>query len=148
MQALISTFGIDWHLLAAQGVNFLLLVAALSYFLYKPVLRMVKDREALVAKGIDDAANAAVQLKDAEGAALARARAAETEAEGIVKAARTDANAEKANILREAEARAAQVAKDAEARAVEAAAKAQKESEKDIARIAILAAEKVLANKA
>jgi F-type H+-transporting ATPase subunit b len=144
MQALISTFGIDWHLLLAQGVNFLVLVGALSYFLYKPVIRLVKEREAVVAKGIDDAAAASEQLKEAESKAHARARTAEAEAEEIVKLARADANVEKSKIVHEAEARAAQVAKDAEARAVETAARAQKESEKEIARLAILAAEKVL----
>ncbi len=56
MNALITTFGIDWHTLLIEVVNFGIVAGALTYLLYKPVLKMLKDREALVAKGVDDAA--------------------------------------------------------------------------------------------
>jgi hypothetical protein len=46
----------------------------------------------------------------------------------------------------EASVRATQLERDAEARAAEVSARAKRESEKEIARLAVLAAEKVLAN--
>jgi hypothetical protein len=49
--------------------------------------------------------------------------------------------------MRDAEARAAQVAADAEARAKESAAKALRDSEQEIARLAVLAAAKAMQQK-
>jgi F-type H+-transporting ATPase subunit b len=144
MSALFSTFGIDWHLLIAQTVNFVVLLAILSWLLYKPVLKMVDERKRLVVKGVEDAEEAERKLAEADGEAAIRVGSAEKEAEEIVKGARALGAAEKATLLKEAEARAAQVERDAAARAAEDLARAKRESEKDIARLAVLAAEKVL----
>jgi F-type H+-transporting ATPase subunit b len=148
MSALITTFGIDWHLLIAQTANFVVLAAALTYFLYKPVLKMVKERQQVVAQGVEDAEKAAAALKEADASVSARIATAEKEASGIVEEARGAAAEQRAVLVREAEARAARIEADAEARAKEAAAKAQRESEQEIARLAVLAAAKVLAEKA
>lgn len=148
MDALLEAFGIDWKLLIVQLVNFGILILALWQFLYKPVLKMLEERKALVAKGVADAEAATLKLATADSEALGRVHAASTEAEGIVAAAREHASEEKARIMKEAEARAAASLKDAEARAQEASAKALRESEKEIARLAILAAEKVIREKA
>ncbi|HEX7651095.1 MAG TPA: hypothetical protein VF439_00025 [Candidatus Paceibacterota bacterium] len=145
MNALLSTFGIDWHLFIAQAVNFGVLAIALTYLLYKPVLKMIRDREAIVAKGVEDAEAASVKLAEADTESGERLKAAEQQAAGIVDTARAAASDAKAKLLKEAEARAAQVAADAEARAKEASAKALRESEKEIARLAVLAAAKAMA---
>lgn len=147
MQQLLSAFGINWMLLIAQAVNFGIVLIALWYFLYKPVLAMLAKRQEVVAKGVEDAKQAGELLAGADGEARSRVSAADVEAESIVSAARESANAEKARLLRDAEARAADVTRDAEARARETAAKAARESERDIARLAILAAEKILRAK-
>ena len=144
MQQLFSAFGIDWRLLIAQAVNFGIVLVALRYFLYKPVLAVLEERRRAVAKGVEDAARAGELLSGADAEASARVAAADAEAEQIVSAARAAGNAEKARLLQEAEARAVAVARDAEARAKESAARAARESERDLARIAILAAEKLL----
>jgi F-type H+-transporting ATPase subunit b len=144
MQQLLDAFGINWSLLIAQAVNFAIVLVALRYFLYKPVLAMLEKRRALVAKGVEDAKLANEKLAGADSEASKRVMKAEGEAEGIVSAARESANAEKARLIKEAETRALAVAKDAEARALETAARTKRESEQEIARLAILAAEKVM----
>src|SRR3989338_9910887 len=144
MSALLSTFGIDWQLLFAQGVNFIILATLLTWLLYKPVLRIVKERQEFVAKGVEDAERAAKKLAAADGEARARIGAAEEKAEGVLASAREVAGAERIRIVKEAEERAASIQKDSEARATETAAKALRDSEKEIARLAILAAEKTL----
>lgn len=145
MSALIETFGVDWHHLFVQTVNFAILAALLSYLLYKPVLKMVRERQAVVAKGVEDAEAAALALKSADVSAKAKTDAAEIEAGGIVERARESATSEKSRIMKEAEERAAKVAEDADLRAKEVAAKALRDSEQEIARLAILAAGKALA---
>ncbi|HVX90547.1 MAG TPA: hypothetical protein VHC20_02810 [Candidatus Paceibacterota bacterium] len=148
MSALISSFGIDWHLLFAYIVNFVVLVALLTWLLYKPVQKMVSERQAVLAQGVKDAHAAAEKLSAAESEAAMRLKTAESEASSIVDTARQSANETKAGIIREAESRAAQVESDAEARAKEASAKALRESEKEIARLAMLAAARVMQEKA
>lgn len=147
MQQLLGAFGIDWHLLAAQAVNFGIVLVALWYFLYKPVLAMLAKRQEVVAKGVTDAAKAEEILSGADSEAENRVKAADSEAEKIVALARESANAEKARLIKEADDRAALIAKDADARARETGAKAQRESEREIAKLSVLAAEKILKEK-
>jgi F-type H+-transporting ATPase subunit b len=144
MQQLFEAFGVSWSLLGAQVVNFAIVLVALWYFLYKPVLAMLAKRQAMVAKSVNDAATVDALFARADGEAESRVKAADTEAEKIVALARESAQAEKARLLKEAEDRAARVAEDAHARACETTERARRESERDIARLAVLAAEKVL----
>jgi F0F1-type ATP synthase membrane subunit b/b' len=67
------------------------------------------------------------------------------EAEGLVAAARIRAEEKGSEIVKGAEAKADAVLKDAAARAEEAQRRALAESEKEIAKAALLAAEKILA---
>ncbi len=144
MQQLFSAFGIDWRLLIAQAVNFGVVLVALWYFLYRPVLRTLEKRQQVIAQGVADAAQARETLAGVDQEANTRVKDADVKAESIVSAARAAAGIEKAKLLKEAEDRAAAVNKDAELRAAETAARARRESEQDIARLAILAAEKVI----
>ena len=144
MSALFSTFGLDWHLLVAQVVNFSVLAVALTWFLYKPVLKMVQERKRIVAKGVEDALRAGEMLAEADNEASNRVKIADEEAEKIVARARESAAAEKARLLKEAEMRAVAVTNDAAARAAEIAARFRRESEHEVARLGILAAEKIL----
>lgn len=148
MDQLFGAFGIDGKLLLAQLINFGVLFAGLTYLLYKPVMKTLDERRAKVAQGVIDAEQAAEKLATADVEASTLLKSAETEAEGIVAGARDAATTEKARIMKEAEARAAAVALDAEARAKETSAKAFRESEQEIARLAMLAAEKVIREKA
>ena len=144
MEQLFDAFGIDGKLLIAQLINFGVLFVALTWLLYKPVMKTLDERRSKIAQGVEDAEAATQKLAIADEEASKVVHGAETEAEGIVANAREAANTEKARIMKEADARAAQVAIDADLRAKEAAAQALKESEKEVARLAVLAAEKVL----
>ncbi len=147
MSDLFAAFGLQLPLLIAQAVNFGVLMTVLWYLLYKPVMATIEKRRALVAQGVEDAELAAAKLASADEEASSVIHSAESEAEGIVSVARESAQSERARIVSEAEARAASVEKDAQARAKEDAARALRDSEKEIARLAILAAEKVVRSK-
>lgn len=148
MAQLFDAFGIQTHLLLAQAVNFGLLFAMLSYFLYKPVMRTLDERRKVVAQGVVDAREASEALAGAHDKAEGIARAAEADAEGIVARAREEAGTEREKLVNEARARAEGIEKDAQARAQEAHDRALRDSEKEIARLAILAAEKAMRERA
>jgi F-type H+-transporting ATPase subunit b len=46
---------IDWFTVAAQAVNFVILVGLLRHFLYKPILKAIDGREAFIAAELADA---------------------------------------------------------------------------------------------
>jgi len=144
MSQLLAAFGINGKLLLAQIVNFGLLLIVLTYFFYNPLMRMLDKRRKIVARGVDDAERAAEKLAGADDVAAERVSEAEGEAERILLAARNEAGSERAHLVKEAEAHALVIASDAEIRAKETLIKARRESEKEIVRLAILAAEKVL----
>jgi F-type H+-transporting ATPase subunit b len=148
MSELFAAFGINWQLLLVQAINFGILLAALRYFLYRPVLKLIDERREKIAEGVKTAEAATRRLEEAKKEGDELVGSAAREAEGMVAAARVRAD-EKANeIVRSAEARADAALKDAAARAQEKSRQVLKESEREIARAAMLAAEKILREKA
>ncbi len=147
MSALFAAFGIDWHLLLIQAVNFGVLLVVLTYFLYKPILRIIDERRDKVAEGVRTSEQAARKLEDAKKESDEMVGTASREAESMVAAARTRADEKGNEIVKQEEAKAESVLRDAQLRAEEAKRLALDESSKEIARAAMLAAEKILASK-
>ena len=147
MQEIINAFGIDWRLIVIQVFNFAMLAGILWYFLYTPILKLLADREAKIKKGIEDAEEAgrALALADAEKQTILSA--AQGEASAIVQRASGHAEEKGAGIVAEAMQKAERVAEDAREKALEIKAQAHKESEAEIAQVAILAAEKIINQK-
>ncbi len=66
MEEIIHAFGIDWRLIVIQIFNFALLVAALWYFLYTPILKILEERESKLKQGVLDAEKAATARSEAD----------------------------------------------------------------------------------
>lgn len=147
MSELFEAFGVNWKLLLVQAVNFGLLLSVLTYFLYKPVLRIIDERQKKIAEGVKTAEEAARKLADAKVEGDGIVGTASREAEQLVAAARSRADEKGNEIVKAAEARANAVIKEAGAHAEEAKRMALAESSKEIARAAMLAAEKILREK-
>src|ERR1700730_16280643 len=120
MSVLFAAFGVNWQLLLIQAVNFGLLLAALTYFLYRPILNIIDERQAKIAEGVRTAAEAAQKLEDAKVKGEEMVGGAARESEGLVASARSRANEMSAETLKTAEAKADAIMKDAQARAEEA----------------------------
>jgi len=148
MDQIITTFGIDWRLIAIQIFNFGLLLALLSYFLYTPVLKMIDDRRKLIEKGVTDAKNAALARENAEKEKGEVLKKAVVEAGDIVKRGEEAAEREAANIVKGAHEQSTRIVKDGESKAVALAESIRKSTEAEIAKVAILAAEKILKERA
>lgn len=147
MAELFATFGIDWRLLIIQAVNFSVLLAALSYFLYTPLLKVIEERRSVAAKGVKDAAEAKEKLAHADSERSEIVGAATKEADRIVGHAREHALILGQDILNDAREQADSVVKEAQLRAETIATDAVRDSEAGIARAAVLAAEKILSQK-
>jgi len=66
MSELFSKLGIDWKLLIAQAVNFLILLTVLKFTVYKPLLGLLKKRKIKIEKGLEDARLSGEKLEEAE----------------------------------------------------------------------------------
>lgn len=144
MESLISAFGIDIKLIIVQIINFVVLAGALSYLLYKPLLKVLEDRETKIKQGVRDADKAKEALKNAEEKERSILSEANKEAEEKIKNAKALADDKANEIIKTAEVKASEVLKNAEVRGIEIEAQIRKESEAEIAKVAILAAEKIL----
>lgn len=86
-----NQFGIQWTLLLAQAVNFLILLYILKRFLYKPVLKMLEERRNKIAQSLKDADEIEKQLAKTEEDRLKTLEKALDEGKGIINEAKESA---------------------------------------------------------
>jgi F-type H+-transporting ATPase subunit b len=63
---LLTKLGINWQLLLAQIVNFLIVVGVLGYFVYKPILNLIDARIERIRKSMEEAKRIENQAKEME----------------------------------------------------------------------------------
>ena len=147
MVDLLHSFGVDWRLLIIQAVNFGVLLVALTYFLYKPILNVLDERRKKIEQGVRDASKAKEELETADVKAQEIVGEATGKAEEIVLNAKGVAEQKQQEIVADAQNRSERILVDAEAKAAEAAKRALNGSNEEIARTAILAVERLLNKK-
>ncbi len=147
MGQILTTFGIDWHLLLINAINFGLLMLGLWYFLYTPLSAMLEARREKVVQGVRDAEQAAHELQAVAETRTQTLAAAGKEADDIISHARAAGSAKNREIVSAAEAASASILKDAEGQAKELKEKAITESKQEVAKLVVLGIEKTLAQK-
>jgi F-type H+-transporting ATPase subunit b len=144
---LFAVFGINYKLLLFQVFNFGLLLLALWYFLYAPVMKMLENRRAIVEKGVRDADVAEHSLLEADKKRKEIVAQALRDADGVVVSARSHAKEEAAEIVRSAEVRAEADLEEAKKRALEEKDKMLSDAKQEMAKMIVLGVEKVLKDK-
>ncbi len=91
MQQLLDQLGINWELLISQAVNFALLLIVLRIFVYKPLLKLLRDRRARIAEGLMKADEADRRLHEVDMIGKERMKEAENKAVAILKRTEHDA---------------------------------------------------------
>lgn len=142
MQAILTTFGIDWRLLIINALNFGILLFGLWYFLYGPLTKMLEERRSKVAQGVKDADESQRALRDIESKRAGVLSAAGKEADTLISHAQSRAAQKEREMLAHAEAAAASVLSEADAQAQEAKVRAIAESKEEVAKLIILGIEK------
>ena len=67
MAELLENLEIKWQLLAAQTVNFFILLFVLKKFLYKPMLKFLKERREAIEEGLKKVKEAVKIIKASKG---------------------------------------------------------------------------------
>lgn len=142
MESILNTFGIDWRLLLVNAVNFGLLLAGLTYFLYKPILRMLEERRTKIAAGVAAAEAAERELANIEQSKAKTLTKAGKEADQIVAAARSAGTQKERELAAAGEAQAQARLREADMEAKDMKERALKESKEEVAKLIVLGMEK------
>lgn len=144
MEAILEAFGINVQLLLAQLLNFGILAFLLTKFLFKPMFKVLNER-AVKAEEIETGAKEIQEARsDMEAWRKRQEREAKEQADSIVKAATEEAEKRRQAILERANAEADTVKEKAEKAIALEREQVMSESRKQLASVALEAAEKVL----
>ncbi len=135
MESLIHSFGIEWKLLIAQIINFGILAFVLFKLVYKPLLKVLDERESMVKDANEKSSSIESkmeEIKALEEKVLAEAR--HTSAK-ILKDAEVSATNLKNKLSEEAHGHAEKIVKEAQAKLLQEQGKRDQELKKEIKNI-------------
>lgn len=141
---LLSKLGIDWRLLIAQLINFLILVLILYKFLYKPVLGALETRKEKIDKGLRDAEILGSELEKGRERQAEEFQKAKREAREIIEGAQKTAEAAGAETRAKTKAEVEKLLTAAKNQITEEKEKMMDEIKKEAAALVVAAAEKVV----
>lgn len=139
-----EALGIDLKLLLAQIVNFTILFVVLSKFLYKPITKMLDDREKKIGKGLKDSEEAAECLGEAKSEADKIKDKAYKEADKIIVEAKKEADEKAVALVKKANDQADKILKNANEEASLAKERALKEAKKELSNVVVMALDKIV----
>ncbi len=139
-----EAFGVDLPKLAFQVINFLLLLYLLNRFLFKRVFAFLDERQARIAKGLEDAESAARDRELARAEREVAIDEARKEAAAMIARATKIAEDSRAEIVAGAKAEAEKVTERARQEIVAEKDKAMAELRTHVADLALQAAAKLV----
>ncbi len=147
MEDLIHKLGIEWKLLLAQIVNFVILFLVLKKFLYKPLINLMNRRRDRIIEGLEKAKKGEEEFQKIQEMRERELAKIQKEAEALIQKAREIGDKKQQEILTEAEEKTRKIVEEARGRIEIEKEKMLKEVRQDIADLVINATEKVLEEK-
>lgn len=147
MQELFENLEIKWQLLAAQAVNFFVLLFILKKFLYKPLLKFLRERRASIEEGLKKSALAEQQfreMRELQARELAKTR---QEAQKIIDETKKRAQEAQAQMLTAAKSQTEMLFAKAEKDIEQMKSTRLEDAEREIGRLAIEGMEHLLKEK-
>ncbi|RJO59425.1 ATP synthase F0 subunit B [Candidatus Parcubacteria bacterium] len=144
MDELIKKFGIEPALLIAQIINFGIVLFVLWKFAYKPVLKVLRDRQAKVKQSLVDAKAIEEKLHAAEALKKEKILEARAEAEQILEAANIESQRLKQRTIAETQTEIAKLKTQAQAEIVAQKAQALNQAKAEIVDLVIDASGRVV----
>lgn len=144
---IVGTLGLKTEIFVAQLVNFLIILIVLWRWAYKPLIKVLEDREARIKKGLEDADSVAARLTDIENEHAAMLRAAREEASNVIKEAHGVGEAKREELLEKSREEISKLVTDARKKIAQERVEAAEELKKEISALVITTAEMVLKEK-
>lgn len=143
-ESLIGRFGIDWRIIIAQAINFLIVAVLLYKFAFKPVLSTLEERQEKISDGLQYAEEMKSQLAESERQQAEALKKANAEAQKIISDSREQAKALYDKQVADTASKAEDMLKRAEATIEQERGKMISEVRKEVASLVVQTSEKVL----
>lgn len=144
MEELVKKFGIEPSLLIAQVLNFGIVLFVLWKFAYKPLLKVLRDRQEKIAKSMADAKAVEQKLAEAEKLKEQKLVEARKQAQVIVEQAEAESERYRKQRLQEVDAEMQQEKTRAKAEIAAEKAQALTEAKTELVNLVISATQKVV----
>lgn len=144
---LLTKLGIDFKLLLAQVVNFLILLFVLWRFLYRPILSLLDKRKKQIEEGLNLHQKAKEELENIQKDRKEILKQAQIEYEEMMRRAKEEAESRKNEIIMETEKRAKDLLKESQTKIMAHKEQMLKDLKQEVAEVVILTAQKVLQEK-
>ncbi|HBH17310.1 MAG: ATP synthase subunit b [Parcubacteria group bacterium GW2011_GWD2_43_10] len=141
---LLTKLGIDWKLLIAQAVNFLIVLAVLYRFLYKPLLKFLDERKRRIESSLTEAKRIESELKNLEQKRIESDREARRQAQEIIVAAEKEAEIRRQEVINKMKQEAQAALEEAKQRFESEKEEAMRSLRQDSARLITQALTKVI----
>ena len=143
----LAKLGVDWKLLVAQVVNFLVLLWVLRRFAYRPMLEFLEKRTKRIESGLRDAKRAAEKLSEIEAKEREVLEEARKESAAIVARARESAERIADKVMIESREESERILIETRKKVDAERESMRAEMKRELAGLVLLATEKVLAEK-
>jgi F-type H+-transporting ATPase subunit b len=133
--------------IATQALNLVVLIVILNFILYKPLLKLITDREKKIVDGIENADKAENMLKESSRIRVDMIKDAKSESQDIIEKGRKAGEDVKTGIIGDAQSEADKIIKSGHALVESEKAKTMQEIKASAVNTIIMAAEKILREK-
>ncbi len=144
MPEIFTKLGLDYKLIIAQAVNFVLLLIILQRLAYKPVLKMLKERSDKIDKSLKQAKRIEEELKNTEETKIAEIKKAREKASQITKEAYETSEQKAQEAIERTKDKTQEIVEKAKLEIRAEKEKSIKETKKEIAEISVLIAKKIM----
>lgn len=139
-----AKLGIDWKLLIAQAINFVVLLWVLKRYAYRPILHALEARTKRIEQGLVDAALSQEKLASSVEEEKRIMAAAREEARDILVRAETSAKDRDAHMLAETKTKIDKMIADADAHLADEKARLVREAKTELSELVVTATSRVL----
>ena len=144
MTELFSSLGIEWSVMLAQLVNFAILFAVLGKFVYKPVMKMLRERQESVVRVLAREEFSAKKLLETEADRENLLSVARAQSQKILDEAKNGGEELKKKMLTEAQGEIARLRAESEKRLAAEKARLVAEARRELGSIVVSAIEGTL----
>lgn len=147
MDELFHKLGVEWKLVLAQIVNFVILLFLLKRFLYKPLINLMNNRRQKIVEGLEKAKKGEEEFQKIQELREKELAKVQKEAEVIIAKAKDVGDKKQQEILKEAEEKTKKIIEEAKGMIEIEKEKMLKEVRQDIADLVVTATGKILEEK-
>lgn len=144
MQELLGNLGIDWRLLIAQAINFLLVLWLLNKFVFKKLVHFLEERKNKIEKGLELTEKAEREMERINEARQREIKNAKEEAEKILSDSRSSAAEKEKAVITLARQESEKITQKAKEEADRERKDAILGAKEEVKKLAVFMAEKLL----